>query len=1394
MASPPFPVEDQTDADFFDKLVEDEGEGGGSVHSFIEHALSDENVESDSVSSIEGSHGDKGAGDGVASCSGNLESPSANQSGTPGSSKSDGSGSVIEYGGHDVGASGAFDLKVSRDSENAGRGVKEVQWSAFNSDSQFNSGTGDASYSDFFNEIGHTLADPSRESSSSFVVESDSMAGVCSNLADNSSSKSCVQNDGNQNQALSADHNTGVQDLNSSQYWENLYPGWRYDQNTGQWYQLESSDAVPSTRENTESTVGGLISGQHSDAYYLQQTPQAVVGGVSDGSTTGNVSYWNQTSHESAEYPAHMVFDPQYPGWYYDTIAQEWKSLDSYTTSTNKLSSSDHGQQTQNGSVSTDAYYSEQSYIGHGETDQVHSYHQHQDQLVNWGGFINNYKDPNMKGWEADPHAKSQAVNFTENMQSGNGYVSNGHANNSTDYRGIVSVPATNTLYEQASQGVERSNGFARFQSFSPSENMLQHHNPHNMEVHHQMQLSPSQFNGPKLLNISEQPLQSSSLFPCAPIEGRSSAGRPPHALVTFGFGGKLIVMKDNGPFLAKSSYGSQDAAGGVINMLNMMEVAMPTNDGSDVGLGAYGYFHTLYQQSFPGPLVSGNVGSKELNKWIDDKLANCETLDRDYGRVHVCRMLLSLLKIACQYYGKLRSPFGTDHVLKESDCPESALAKLFVSAKRSSGQFTGPSSLTQCLQNLPSEGQIQATALEVQKLLVSGRRIEALQCAQEGQLWGPAIVIAAQLGDQFYGDTVKQMALHQLNAGCPLRTLCLLIAGQLAEVFPNSTTNISQPGALNVSQPAQNGANFMLDEWEENLAIITSNRTKGDELVITHLGDCLWREKDEVAAAHICYLVAEANIEHYSDSARLCLIGADHLKCPRTYASPDAIQRTEVYEYAKVLGNSQFILLPFQPYKLLYAYMLADVGKLSDSLKYCQAILKSLKTGRIPEVDALKNLVSSLEERIKVHQQGGHAANLAPAKLVGKLLNFFDSTAHRVVGGPPSPVSAMPHSDSQRIVHDHQSRGTRVSTSQSTMAMSSLVPSASSEPMNEWTGSNNRKILHNRSISEPDIGRIPRKVDSAEQSSSTPSQDNSASTGSSRFGRIGSQLFQKTFGLVLRSRSDRQAKLGEKNRFYYDEKLKRWVEEGAEPPAEEAALLPPPTAAALINGFPDHNMKDESRNNSLHIKGEPEFRSANSAEKSTGMPPIPPGSNQFSGRGRGVRARYVDTFNKGGAPVNVFQSPSVPITKATGVGAKFFIPTPLSAGQDNSQSAKSTQEAVAPAENSTEPINSNASSPPQMPMPPVVIQRYPSMDNMVNNRVSMTANGNDNLLPHSRRTASWGGSLGDSVDFVKVPEARPLGEALGFPQSTYMPNDHSGIQFPASGVTAGEDLQEVEL
>lgn len=57
----------------------------------------------------------------------------------------------------------------------------------------------------------------------------------------------------------------------------------------------------------------------------------------------------------------------------------------------------------------------------------------------------------------------------------------------------------------------------------------------------------------------------------------------------------------------------------------------------------------------------------------------------------------------------------------------------------------------------------------------------------------------------QFYADTVKKMAVCQLVDGSPLRTLCLLIAGQPADVF-SSTTNVGSPkGAEKISQqPSQ--------------------------------------------------------------------------------------------------------------------------------------------------------------------------------------------------------------------------------------------------------------------------------------------------------------------------------------------------------------------------------------------------------------------------------------------------------------------------------------------------------------------------------------------------------------------------------------------------------------
>ncbi|TYH81431.1 hypothetical protein ES332_D03G200000v1 [Gossypium tomentosum] len=1389
-SNPPFQVEDHTDEDFFDKLVDDDDDDsmGPTVPKFTEGIDSDDTKGFSNLSMGEDS-GDEEVDSHAVKEKDPVDTGPAQANVPVVNEPNDSLGfdnSVVETSDHllegELSEAG-FNQDLGENVGSKNSGVKEVGWNSLFADSNENGVHGFGHYSDFFSDLGENPIG---------VFPSEAGEIAKTSFVDHNSASTYQQyHDGSHDQVYeaSAANNGNEQDLYSIDYWEKMYPGWKYDANSGQWYHVDGSGGDGSWNTDVKA-----------EASYLQQTVQSFAGTMTtlEHGATENVADWNQVSQVNNGYPEHMIFDPQYPGYYYDLIAQQWFALDSYNASV-QSTVQDDGQQNQNGFASTvqnSQTDSSSMYGEHGQGDNYGSlglgspggHH-------NWSDSYGTYKSQGFNIWQPGTAANSGALSsFDANKQSDTSFglnmpVNNNASNFQSSYNSLQEAQSVNS----ANQVHTEANGVTGLQSFLPSENFNNQFIQTNLNQNEQVNFSNDFYGSQKSVNVAPQPLQSSQPFPYASNTGRSSAGRPPHALVSFGFGGKLIIMKDSSP-LQNSSFGTQDSVGAYISVLNMLEVVNSNTSVSTAAPAACDYFNTLCQQSFPGPLVGGNVSNKDLSKWIDDRIASCESPNMDYGKGENMRMLLSLLKIACQHYGKLRSPFGSDTLLKETDTPESAVAKLFASAKRKDASY---GALSHCLQLLPSEGQVRATAIEVQNLLVSGRKKEALQLAQEGQLWGPALVLASQLGEQFYIDTIKQMALHQLVAGSPLRTLCLLIAGQPADVFSTGSTidgmDLSQ-------QHAEVRTNLMLDDWEENLAVITANRTKDDELVIIHLGDCLWKERSEITAAHVCYLVAEANFESYSGSARLCLIGADHWKFPRTYASPEAIQRTELYEYSKVLGNSQFVLLPFQPYKLIYAHMLAEVGKVSDSLKYCQAVLKSLKTSRVPEVETWKHLVLSLEERIRIHQQGGYATNLAPVKLVGKLLNFFDSTAHRVVGGLPPPPTSASNGNSQGNDHFNQQTGPRVSASQSTMAMSSLMPSSSMEPINDWEGrgADGKMTMHNRSVSEPDIGRTTRQVDSSKETGPSNEQGKqSVSPGASRFSRFsfGSQLFQKTFGLVLRPRPDKQAKLGEKNKFYYDEKLKRWVEEGAEPLAKEPALPPPPTTASFQNGTSDYNLNSALKSESSPPNGSPKFRNPTPIEHASGIPPIPTSSNQFSARGRmGVRARYVDTFNKGGGgQANLFQSPAVSSVKpAAAANAKFFIPMPISttmSEQSMEAITENAQEENATNNNpstptSTSSVNDFCQSP--RPLPTVTRPRFPSMDNIP--QEVFTTNANAYPSPHSRRTVSWsGGNFDDPLSPPSKPEIRPSGEAPGKPPPLFMPG-------PANGSFGDEQLHEVEL
>jgi hypothetical protein len=48
-----------------------------------------------------------------------------------------------------------------------------------------------------------------------------------------------------------------------------------------------------------------------------------------------------------------------------------------------------------------------------------------------------------------------------------------------------------------------------------------------------------------------------------------------------------------------------------------------------------------------------------------------------------------------------------------------------------------------------------------MKRLLVAGKQKDALKCAQQGQLWGPALLLACQLGDKVRVSVVLSEFYH---------------------------------------------------------------------------------------------------------------------------------------------------------------------------------------------------------------------------------------------------------------------------------------------------------------------------------------------------------------------------------------------------------------------------------------------------------------------------------------------------------------------------------------------------------------------------------------------------------------------------------------------------------
>lgn len=145
-----------------------------------------------------------------------------------------------------------------------------------------------------------------------------------------------------------------------------------------------------------------------------------------------------------------------------------------------------------------------------------------------------------------------------------------------------------------------------------------------------------------------------------------------------------------------------------------------------------------------------------------------------------------------------------------------------------------------------------------------------------------------------------------------------------------------------------------------------SSNSSDLDKKSIITLGDTL-SAKGFLLAAHFCYLVAQVDFGSYSSKAsKLVLLSSSSSQSFEAFASCEAIQCTEIYEYARQLAAPEFVITSFQSYKFLYATRLAEHGRAAEALQYCEAIGTVLTRNPSAFSPALINQVSQLGSMLK--------------------------------------------------------------------------------------------------------------------------------------------------------------------------------------------------------------------------------------------------------------------------------------------------------------------------------------------------------------------------------------------------------------------------------------------
>ncbi|CAI2731966.1 unnamed protein product [Schistosoma spindalis] len=256
-------------------------------------------------------------------------------------------------------------------------------------------------------------------------------------------------------------------------------------------------------------------------------------------------------------------------------------------------------------------------------------------------------------------------------------------------------------------------------------------------------------------------------------------------------------------------------------------------------------------------------------------------------------------------------------------------------------------------LHSQESEGKLLDRFRE---LLMHGLPIKALEHACRSKLWGHAFTLAHRMGPSTFAKVMDRFLNNDVSISDPILTLYQLTAGEM-------------PQSVNT---AAYGRGIDNGDWRPHLAMILAGHSSQSDLsllALERLGDGLLSRK-HIYAAHLCYLLMNSlkNLDDKQKEFRLpgkiWLIGVpptyitsggdvvnntsdgfqeDNITSNHTlsplFATSEAIQLTEIYEYSIQLANRNFHLRQLMPFRLVYAIRLLDAGFIEKAYRYLTAI-----------------------------------------------------------------------------------------------------------------------------------------------------------------------------------------------------------------------------------------------------------------------------------------------------------------------------------------------------------------------------------------------------------------------------------------------------------------------